>query len=211
MQQTFQAFYPKAITPEVTPAKGIMIDEPCCHIRPEVKSSFLMLARQFDIREDPQQHRQLKHAFKGAGSALQLLLARELYSIHQYWIEEYRDRYHTNLLRRIYRGMECNSAEVEHSSLVQERIRSALTEFFQHYDYLLMPVSSRSTPRQDDWDVDLESELMQLMAPASLPALPALILPFVCEDGRHSAAQVILNPRKMGIVPQILAKLSNFY
>ncbi len=210
LKQTFRAFYPHAIKQQMEP-KGFLIDDPCCHVSPEVKSSFLLLSRELDIHEDPQQHTRLNQAFQGAGNALQLLQARELYTIHQYWIDEYRDRYDTNLLRRIYRGMECSSAEVELSGQVQERIKRALTTFFERYDYLLMPVSSVSTPRQGDWNVDLESDLMQLIAPASLSALPALILPFICEDGMHGAAQLIINPRKVGIVPDILDQVAAYY
>lgn len=211
LQEAFHAFYPNAHSLNQEEPKGFLIDDPCCQISPEVKSSFLLLARELDIREDPQQHTRLNQAFQGAGNALQLLQSRELYTIHQYWIDEYRDRYDANLLRRIYRGMECSSAEVEQCGLIQERIRQAFTGFFAHYDYLLMPISSVSTPRQSDWNVDLESDLIQLVAPASLAALPALTLPFVCEDGLHSAAQLIINPRKPEVVPEILAQVAGYY
>ena len=211
LQATFQAFYPQTHSLSQEEPKGFLIDDPCCHITTDVKSSFLLLARELDIREDPQQHTRLNQAFQYAGNALQLLQSRELYTIHQYWIDEYRDRYDANLLRRIYRGMECSSAEVEQSGQVQERIRQAFTRFFAHYDYLLMPISSVSTPRQSDWNVDLESDLMQLIAPVSLSALPCLILPFVCEDGLQSAAQLIVNPRKLEVVPEILAQITGYY
>ncbi len=211
LQETFRAFYPNAFSVINDEPKGFLVDDPCCHITPEVKSSFLLLARELDIREDPEEYTRLNQSFQGAGGALQLLQARELYTVHQYWVDEYRNRYDANLLRRIYRGMECNSAEVEHSGQIQERIRRRFARFFERYDYLLMPISSMSTPLHCDWNVDMESDLLQLTAPASLSALPALILPFICEDGRHSAAQLIVNPRKLEIVPEILAQVAGYY
>ncbi|MFQ3271165.1 MAG: hypothetical protein ACI9A1_001488, partial [Lentimonas sp.] len=61
------------------------------------------------------------------------------------------------------------------------------------------------------WSRQLEQDIQQLIAAASLTFLPALILPFTCASGRKSAAQVIINPRKLYVVPELLAQLTGYY
>ena len=207
----YEAFFGHGNFDNADSPRGFFIEDPGgCRISPEVKAGLLQLVRELDIDEDYTQHIALNRAFASAGTSFQLLQARELYTIHQYWIDEYREQYDTSLLRRVYRGMECNTSEVERASAAQERLRRVLAEFFQNYDYLLMPISPVASPTEEDWSIDLESELNQLNAPLSLSILPALILPFDC-DGRTSAAQLIVHPQKPEIVPELIAQLTGFY
>lgn len=207
----YKAFFSEESHTSIDSPRGFFIDDPGgCRVAPEVKSGILKLVRELDVYEDYTQHIELNRAFDAAGTSLQLLQSRELYTIHQYWIDEYREQYDTHLLRRIYRGMECSTSEVEKASAVQDRLRHTLARFFQSYDYLLMPISPIPSPSERDWSIDLESDLNQINAPLSLSILPALILPFQC-DGQCSAAQLIVNPKKPEIVHELIAQLTGFY
>jgi Asp-tRNA(Asn)/Glu-tRNA(Gln) amidotransferase A subunit family amidase len=134
-----------------------------------------------------------------------------LHSIHQYWVEEYRDQYDPALLKRIQAGIDCTPQIADASACTQECIRSAFTEFFDDYDYLILPISPVSTPEKSAWNDSLEQQILQLIAPASLAFLPAIILPFACLEGRHSAAQVIINPHKLQVVADLLSELTGYY
>lgn len=207
LKATYSALYPSSVNASSRPVKGVVIDDAGCRVSPQVKNSLRTLTQALDIDEDPSLQTDLIRAFKDGGSALQLLQSRELYAIHQYWIDEYRDRYDTSLLRRIYRGMECSTAEVERSGQIQERIRNTMARLFQSYDFLIMPVSTVPTPTINDWTVDLEADLMQLNAPASLSVLSAIIIPTCCGAPQSCAAQIIVPPHRPEVVHRILEQL----
>ena len=211
LHATFHAFHrvSKIEIPEAP--RGYVISELTSYISTEVKSGLLSLTRELNIDDDPATGTRLRQLLSQGGSAYQTLTARELYSIHQYWIEEYSNRYDDALMQRIKEGIICPPAKVDECTQTQEAIRFSLTKFFEHYDYLVLPISPVATPEKSAWSKQLEQDIQQLIAPASLAFLPALILPFTCARGRHSAVQVIINPRKLHIVPELLAQLTGYY
>ena len=207
----YKAIFPQRSEYSKKIPRGFFIDDPGgCRMSPAVKGGMLRLSRELDIYEDYTRHIELNRAFASGGASLQLLQARELYTIHQYWIDEYREQYDTSLLRRIYRGMECSTSEVEKACATQDQIRLILAEFFEDYDFLLMPISTTPSPNKQDWSIDLETDLNQINAPLSLSMLPAIILPFEC-DGYTSAAQIIVNPHRPDVVPNLIAQFAEFY
>lgn len=211
LSATFHAFHrvSKFDSPEAP--RGYLINELSSHVSSEIRSGLLGLTRELDIDEDPAVGTPLRKILAKAGAAYQTLEARELYSIHKYWIEEHRDQYASALLKRIQIGINCKPQTADESTHIQESIRSSFAEFFEDYDYLVLPISPVASPEKSVWSDQLEQEILQLIAPASLAFLPTLILPFACPEGRHSAAQVIINPHKLQIVPELLAQLTGYY
>jgi Asp-tRNA(Asn)/Glu-tRNA(Gln) amidotransferase A subunit family amidase len=207
---TFRAFYPSAAEQECDAPRGYVLSGLGGTLSSEVHAGLCNIARALAIDEDPQLGTQLRQTLSQAGAAYHTLEARELYDIHQYWLEDYRDHYHSAVLERIERGQHCSAAEAEACAQVQQHIRIAFSEFFERYDYLLLPICPEPTPDHAAWSDALQRATMQLIAPASLAFLPSLMIPFSCADGRHSAAQIILSPRKLHIVPALLAQLSDY-
>jgi Asp-tRNA(Asn)/Glu-tRNA(Gln) amidotransferase A subunit family amidase len=208
---TFHAFHRVSKFNSSETPRGYLISELSGQVSPEIKSGLLGLTRELDIDDDPATGTRLRQALEQGDTTYQILAARELYSIHQYWLEEYRDQYDDTLLRNIQTGIDCTPAEAEECTHIQESIRSTLTEFFDDYDYLVLPICPIATPEKSAWNDQLKQDILQLIAPASLAFLPAVILPFECKNGRHSAAQIIINPRKLHIVPELLAQLTGYY
>lgn len=208
LRLVYAALYPTATENCASDIKGVYIDDAGCRVAPTVKASLRPLTQALEIDEDPSLQTALRRAFKGAGNALQLLQSRELYTIHQYWVDEYREHYDAYLLRRIYRGMECSTTEVEQSNQTQEHIRHAIAQLFQTHDFLIMPVSPIPTPTQEEWNIDLEADLMQLNAPASLGVHSALIIPTDCGNNRSAAAQIIVPPNRPEVVYALLDALA---
>ena len=212
LRTTFRALYPSASQQRCDDApRGYVIGSLGSTLSSEVNAGLCGIARALNIDEDPQLGRQLAPTLGRALAAYQTLEARELYHVHQYWLEEYREQYDAAVLERIDRGQQCRSVDAEACAQGQQRTRIALSKFFERYDYLLLPICPEPTPDQSAWSAELQHATMQLIAPASLAFLPALILPFSCANGRHSAAQIILNPRKLHIVPALLEQLSGYY
>lgn len=209
---SIEAFYPKPKLVEKTkPLNGYLLSDPSIPIDSEVKVGLMNLVRHLNLDDHPDINKTLCKAFKSAGEALVTIQGRELYSIHQYWIEEYRAKYDNDLLRLIDAGQICNAKQAERAAFIHQKTREALVAFFNDHDYLVIPISPTSTPEKSDWSGPLENDLLRLNAPASLSFLPALILPFDCDENRHSAVQIIINPRKTHRCTEIIEQLKEFY
>jgi aspartyl-tRNA(Asn)/glutamyl-tRNA(Gln) amidotransferase subunit A len=208
---TFQAFHQVSPFHTTDAPLGYYISDLSENVSSEIKSGLMRLTRELAIDDNPVVGTNLIPLLKQAKAAYQTLEARELYSIHQYLIEEHSDEYDKALLARIQKGIDCTHSDAEAAEEIQAKVRQAFTEFFDKYDYLVLAISPVANPEKSDWSDWLESNILQLMAPASLAFLPALILPFSCSGGRHSAAQIIINPRKLQVIPELLAQLTGYY
>ncbi|PXA03046.1 hypothetical protein DDZ13_14100 [Coraliomargarita sinensis] len=191
--------------------RGYLLKDSLHGISPESTAGLMQLTRPLDIDDEPAVSKMLAKRFQPGARAFQTIQNRELYSIHQHWIEEYGDYYDPHLLKRIEAGRSYSPAESEEASITQQNIRASLISFFRDYDYLIMPVSPLPSPEKPEWDSALEEELLQLNAPLSLAFLPALILPYQCGEEKFNAAQIIVNPRKLYLVPKILEQVREGY
>lgn len=211
LQSSIEAFFPTPLaTPEGAP-RGYLLDDQSITLDADLKANMMELTRHLDVDDNPEPNKALCKAFKESSDAFATIECRELYSIHQYWIEEYRSRYPEHLLRRIEAGQICTAEKAEKAAAIQQTIREKMSEFFITYDYLIIPVSPKPTPDRSAWSGQISNDLIRLNAPASLSFLPALILPFPCDEGRHSAIQLILNPRKLHHCSDILRQVRGFY
>lgn len=211
LQTTIEAFHPPPRVMMPATPRGYHLDDPGITLDPKLKAGFMSLVRQLDTDDSPEPNKALCKAFKEANEAFTRIEGRELYAVHRYWIEEYRSRYDESLLRLIESGQICTAEKADRAATVQQNVREAMTAFFRDYDYLVVAISPVPNPDKADWSGQLENDLLRLNAPASLSFLPALILPFPCSRGRHSAAQLILNPRKIHLTAAILEQMSDFY
>lgn len=211
LQTVIETFYPTAEGIEQRTPRGYRMEDPTIPLDPDLKAGMMSLTRSLDIDDSPYINKILRIAFKASNEAFSTIESRELYSIHQYWVEEYRSRYDEAVIRRIEAGQICTSEKAELANDIQLTIREAMIDFFKEYDYLAIPISSRPTPEKVEWSGQLENNLLRLNSPTSLTFLPALILPFPCGEGRFSAIQLILNPRKIHLTAAILEQVNSFY
>lgn len=200
----------KTETSQMTP-RGVLLTELSGSTALPIKKGLFEIARELNAEDDPSLIATLRESLGHCGEALMTIRSRELYSIHQYWLEEYRDKYDPALLEAIEHGKHCSAFEIESAASNQEKVRSAFTRFFDEYDYLLMPICHETNPERRQWTIEFESHLQNLLAPASLAFLPALILPLRCGPDRFGAAQLIVNPHKLNVVPEIVAQIKNYY
>lgn len=211
LQSTIEAFFPCPKLNEKVNPHGYLLNDPSIRLHPDLKQGMMNLVRHLDVNDSLATSKSLCTAFKESSEALITIESRELYAIHQYWIEEYRTRYPDKLLRRIEAGQICTAEKADSAAGIQQQVREAMIDFFQHYDYLILPISSQATPDKTAWSGQLKNDLLRLNAPTSLAFLPALILPFPCDEGRHSAIQLILNPKKLHQTTEILEQVRGFY
>lgn len=179
------------------------------HICRKSKAGLMQLVRSLDVDDDPEVYKKLAAAFRSSAKSFQTIQNRELYAVHHYWVDEYRDQYDTDLLRQIEAGRRYSPAECEEASNIQLDLRACLMEFFRAYDYIVLPISPLASPNDSDWDSALEASLQMLNAPLSLSLLPALIIPFHCSDGKCNAAQIMISPDKLNIIPALLKRIAS--
>jgi len=211
LQTTVEAFHPQPRAMEPATPRGYRLDDPSIPLDPKLKAGLMDLVRQLDTDDNPEPNKALCKAFKEANEAFSTIESRELYAVHQHWIEEYRPRYDEDLLRLIEAGQICTPEKADRAAAVQQDVREAMTAFFRTYDYLAVPISPAPNPDKAGWSGQLKNDLRRLNAPASLSFLPALILPFPCGGGRPGAVQLILNPRKIHLAAAILEQVRGFY
>lgn len=211
LRTVFDAFHPSLSDKAPSPPRGYLLADNSELQSPEIKSALLHLARNLDVDEGPEPHAMLSRLLDEAEPTLALLQARELYAVHQYWIEEYHERYDPELLRLIEEGQSCRPGEADACDHARGRIRAELMRFFQNYDFLMLPVCPLPSPQRRKWSPALEREIRRLTAPASLAQLPVLTLPFRCATGDFGAAQIWFHPQRIGIVPLLLNQVADYY
>jgi len=211
LESVFKALYAfDLLTSNETP-RGCFVPDISGAVSSEIKAGLMKLTRCLGIEEDPYISTELTRCLKDAKTALDVILSREMYSVHRYWIDEYETAYDPHLLQFIENGKDCSPATAEAASETQLIIRSKFSEIFCEYDYILLPISSEANPQKDEWSQEMEDEIIHLIAPASLAFLPTVVLPFSCLADRHSAAQILVNPHKLHLIPAILKLAQNYY
>lgn len=209
LETTFQAFYPlsEKSTSKAT-LKGFLMRNPGPILDTEISAGMSHLAHSLDLDESPETANWLAQNFAGCKQALDRLHTRELYFIHRHWLEEYREFYDERLLKKIDFGKQCGVAELDRATDQQQNLSECLAQFFEDYDYLVMPVCHLPSPDISIWSDAFEDNLDRLNAPLSLAGLPAAILPFACSAGRSGAVQLITHPRKLHCFPRIFQRLN---
>jgi len=195
----------------VSNPRGFLVQENRDTLSRDIKGGILNVTRNLDLDDDPQLNRELLQLLNQSDPTLETLQARELYSVHKYWIEEYHDAYGPELMRLIDAGRECKPGDADACDAALDNIRRSLTRFFESYDYLVLPVCPKASPLRRDWTEQLEHETRRLIAPASLATLPVLTVPFRVGPGSFGAAQLILNPKRVELVRTLIDQLSKTF
>lgn len=212
LDQTFRAFYPQTnLDAEGGDPRGFLMRDCGIPLDRSIRMGLAALQRMLQLEAEPELNHKLCRGFKHAREALNIIQYRELQVIHRYWVEEYAASYDPNLLSRIEAGRSCTPKQADRAAAIQQGVQACFAEFFGGFDYLVVPISPQPSPDKADWSKRLEEDLVHLNAPVSLAHLPSLILPFACEDGRHSAAQVVIHPARLRLVPNILKEVRALY
>lgn len=210
-KKTFLALHDMRSSALIEEASGCLILDISGAVSSDIKFGMRHLARELKCEEDLSVSTEVARSFKDGKTALDVITSREMYVTHRYWIEEYDASYDPNLLQAIENGMECSPAAAEAAEQTQQLIRMKLSEIFEKYDYIMLPISTEINPTSEEWTKELEDEILHLIAPASLASIPTLVLPFRCDGNRWSAAQLLINPRKVQTVLSILNTVRNYY
>lgn len=130
-------------------------------------------------------------AIAEAGVAFTAIQGREASAVHALWMDAHRESYDPVVWGRLDRGRKRAESEVEAAHAVREKIRAIFGAIFERFSGLVLPASPFPALTKENCTEEARRRLLQLTAPASHAALPALALPVAIPDGTSGALQVI--------------------
>jgi len=122
--------------------------------------------------------RTLHQAFSPAADAYQVIGSLAAWDVHHAWFQLHRDRYSPVVRDRLERALHWKPAQIHAARAARDRIMRTWDEYFQEYDYLLMPAAPFPALKTAELtDKKNRERILNLTAPASLGGLPVLTLP----------------------------------
>ena len=94
-------------------------------------------------------------------------------------------------MSRILRARKWTPADISKANLYKNKITNWFNDFFETYDFLVMPISPTASVPLKDANSSLREMTLQLTTPASLSGLPALTVPVWLDEKRSIGLQFI--------------------
>lgn len=123
--------------------------------------------------------------------AFNVLQSVEAYAIHEKFIDKRMDAYDPQVMSRILRARKWTPADISKANLYKNKITNWFNDFFETYDFLVMPISPTASVPLKDANSSLREMTLQLTTPASLSGLPALTVPVWLDEKRSIGLQFI--------------------
>ncbi len=137
-----------------------------------------------------------------------VIQSREAFTVHEPWLDRYRDQYGPAVWARIDRGRHWSPGQVSAAETAREGLVTFFRTLFEDWDYVVIPAVPVTAPRASDLDEELRTCLLTLTAPASLAALPVLTLPVPLPDGLSGGLQLIFPDGRWEVPLHLLEVLS---
>ncbi len=126
-----------------------------------------------------------------AGAAFTAIQGAEAAGVHAAWVDTCRDRYDPAVWNRLDRGRKRTQAEVDAAFVTRERIQRVFDDIFARFSGLVLPSSPFPALAKEHCTEEARRRILQLTAPCSHAALPALAVPVHLPDGAFGGLQVI--------------------
>jgi amidase/aspartyl-tRNA(Asn)/glutamyl-tRNA(Gln) amidotransferase subunit A len=161
---------------EPVPARGCYLEMP--HVDREVARACAAAAERLACLSGHVVRHTLHQAFAHAADAYQVIGSLAAWESHQPWFQLHRDRYSPAVRDRLERALRWKPAQIHDARAVRDKVMRAWDEYFQEYDYLLMPAAPFPALKSTELkNPDNRERILNLTAPASLGGLPVLTLP----------------------------------
>ena len=160
---------------ERVPAQGCYLEMP--HVDREVARACAAAAERLACLPGHLEKHTLHKAFADAPLAYQVIGSLAAWEAHQPWFASHRDRYSPMVRDRLERALQWKPGQIREAREARDRIMRTWDEYFQEYDYLLMPAAPFPALKQSELTPANRQRILDLTTPASLGGLPALTLP----------------------------------
>jgi len=160
---------------EPMPARGCYLEMP--HLDREVAHACAAAAERLACLSGHVVKHTLHQAFAHATSAYQVIGSVAAWEAHQPWFQSHRDRYSPAVRERLERALHWKPSQIQAARMARDRIMRTWDEYFQEYDYLLMPAAPFPALQLSELTAANRERILDLTTPASLGGLPVLTLP----------------------------------
>ena len=116
------------------------------------------------------------------------------------------DAYDPQVVSRILRGRKWTQEDISKANLYKTKIINWFNDFFERYDFLVMPICPTASVPLKDANSNLRDMTLQLTTPASLSGLPALTGPVWLDENRSIGLQFIFK-KVEPIIPLSIVEL----
>ncbi len=123
--------------------------------------------------------------------AFNVLQSLEAYEIHEKLIDKRGNTYDPEVKSRILRARKWTQDDITKAKQYKTEITNWFNNFFESYDFLVMPISPTASVPLKNINSDLREMTLQLTTPASLVGLPALTVPIWLDKKRSIGLQFI--------------------
>jgi Asp-tRNA(Asn)/Glu-tRNA(Gln) amidotransferase A subunit family amidase len=146
----------------------------------------------------------LLESWQDAIEAYTVTALHEAHAIHRDWLAPYREHYEPGIWQRFTDGGRYAPEQLAKAAATFARVRAAFRQFFNSYDYLVLPATPFPALRKADCTPEARKALLTLTTPASLGGLPTLTIPVTLPSGLTTGLQVIVPTADSPVVPWIL-------
>ena len=130
----------------------------------------------------------------------------EAYSVHQAWLENYRQEYDQVIWQRFTDAGRMPVEQIGAARANLQAVRQGWNSFFRTHDFLVLPCAPFPALRKSECTPEARRGILTLTAPASLGGLACLTIPVSLGDGLTAGLQVILPRPDSPAVEWILRK-----
>jgi amidase/aspartyl-tRNA(Asn)/glutamyl-tRNA(Gln) amidotransferase subunit A len=155
---------------------------------------------------EPAVRDELLEGFSRAVTAYHAIVSRESWAVHQSWANRYRDRYDPVVWERVNRVHNITVAELEQADRELIAVRARWAQFFQTYDFLVLPGSPCAALTKAECTLENRSRILSLMAPASLGGFPVLTIPVALGSGLSTGLQIVVKETSSPVIDWALQR-----
>jgi amidase/aspartyl-tRNA(Asn)/glutamyl-tRNA(Gln) amidotransferase subunit A len=148
----------------------------------------------------------LLSSWHGSVDAYLTIGMSEAHAVHRNWLTPYREHYDPVIWQRFVDAGRYPPEKIAAARTTMAQVRSAWAQYFQTYDFLVLPSVPSAAPTKAQCTPDLRRNILALTAPASLGGLPCLSIPVTLPGGLTAGLQIIAKVPRSPVFEWVLAQ-----
>ena len=130
----------------------------------------------------------------------------DAHGVHRDWLAPYREHYDPVIWQRFTDAGHYPPEKIAAARATMAHVRAVWAQFFQAYDFLVLPSAPCAAPTKAECTLDLRRSILALTAPASLGGLPCLCVPVDLPGGLTAGLQIIAKEPRSPVFAWVLSQ-----
>jgi len=177
-------------------------------IDPVLDTACELAAAQIAERADLATQASFLSSWQEAVEAYLTIGMSEAFAVHRDWLATYAEHYDPMIWKRFTDAEHLPAEKIVSARASLEQVRRTWTQFFESYDFLVLPSVPTPAPTKAECTPELRRRLLTLTAPASLGGLPCLSTPVTLPSGLSAGLQVIASRPSSSVFGWVLSNLA---